>query len=354
MRYMLSRRGLSNVKINLMRGRIVVESDDPEKASHVLSKMFGVAFAMPVVEVKANLDDIAKVGVRVARKTVGKGDSFAVRARRVGKHPFNSRQLEKRIGRDVLEGLDDVRVDLDHPDRTIYVEVRENVAYVGVERTQGPGGLPLGSQGKVVSLLSGSVESTVATWMMMKRGAIPILVYLDFGPYASEKAYERVRRAARLLREVASVADFRLFTVPFGGVITKFVEKAPKKLTCVLCKRSMYAIGHRLAVERGALAIVTGERLERASWTLTNLHVLDVASMLPVFRPLVGLNEEEAMKLGLKLGLREEVEETMASCKVAPGKPVRANLQTVLNVEARFNVKSLIDDAIRGAREEII
>ncbi len=358
LRYMLMRNGLANAKISRIRGRIVIEGVDVEKAAKIAAKVFGVALAMPAVKTTTSLADIIEVATILAIKTVGKGQTFAVEARRSGRQSYTSKDIENEVGSEILKRLADrkIRVNLDNPDKKIYVEVRENAAYAYTHPLEGPAGLPLSSQGKVVALFSGGVDSSVATWLMMKRGALPIPLYFETSPYGDKNCRKRALDAMKFLREYATVADYRLTIVPYGKILTELINKAPRKLTCVLCKRTMYRIACKFAKTKGAKAIVTGESLGQvASQTLHNLSVLDEAASMPVFRPLVGMDKSEIEKLAEKIGIRKIVAVGIKRCGAVPIKPTTvARLEAVKQAEESLDIDSLIEGALKNIKETIL
>jgi thiamine biosynthesis protein ThiI len=304
------------------------------------------------------LTSIVETGVRLAKDTIGRNETFAVRARRAWPHPFSSKDIEEKLGEAILKELKErrVKVNLRNPDKTIYVEVREKKAFLSDCISKGYGGLPISSQGKVIALLSGGVDSAVAAWLMMKRGALPILLYFNNSPYWTEIHHQRVLSVAKFLRELVPVADYRLIIVPHGEILKKFIEQGPRKLSCILCKRSMYRIACELAKRMDAKAIVTGESLGQvASQTLVNLSVLNEASSLPVLRPLVGMNKDEIIMLSSKIGIKKIAAVKVPRCKAVPRRPTtRANLEHVKAVEKVVNVMELTREAIKERKEILL
>jgi len=356
--YALMRSGLAGAKIRRIRGRIIIERVDGEKAAIVASKVFGVASSMPAVETSVSLDDIVKTAADLADKVLEGGQTFAVRARRAGAHPYTSKDIEKQLGSEILRRFSgkNIRVNLDAPDKVIYVEAREKMAYIYTRMFDGPGGLPLGSQGKVVALLSGGVDSATASWLIMKRGAFVIPLGFDTSPYCDKICHERMINVAKFLREFATVADYRLSIVPYGRILTEFIERCPRNLTCVLCKRGMYRIACRFAEMKDAKAIVTGESLGQvASQTLVNLSVLDDASNMPVFRPLIGMDKNEIERLANKIGVYELAAMKVRRCDAAPPKPTTAaKLADIKKAEENVNIDGLISEALAEIEEIIL
>ena len=351
--YALSRAGL-RCRCFVHDARIFVETEDPERASKLVAKVFGVAYSMPVVEATASFEAIRESCLELAQARLRPGMSFAIRARKVGKElAMATKEIERELGAQVLEAIEGIEVDLENPDVTIYVEVRGREAYVGDRVDKGVGGLPLGCEGAVVSLLSGGVDSALAAWLMMKRGARILPLYLDLGEYADPRCSTRAVDVAKRLHEYATQPDFALTIVPFDGIQDAIAEAGARSYTCILCKRMMYRIACKMGERFGAKAIVTGEALGQvASQTLSNLVALDEASTLPVFRPLIGMNKEEIVSMAEGIGLREIAAIKIARCKAAPRKPTtRARLKVVHEVEQKLSVEELVEKAISSAEK---
>lgn len=208
----------------------------------------------------------------------------------------------------------------------------------------------MGTQGTVIALISGGMDSPVAAWLMMKRGCRVIPVHFDTQPYTDERAKKRAIDAVRVLSGWAAGKKVRMYAVPYGGVLEGFVERAPKKLVCIFCRRGMYRIAEMIARREGADGIVTGEVLGQvASRTLVNLRVLDGAVSMSVFRPLLGMDEVEVEKIARKIGTHEISIELTKGCTAAPKHPeTRADLGRVLEAEEKLDVAALLRDAFRA------
>lgn len=334
------------------RGRIFVETPSAAAAIERLVRVPGVVSVSPAVKTRATLEEVTSTAVDVAKRVLKPGMSFAVRTRRAGEHEFRSGDVNAAVGSAILKAIPGVRVDLSAPDEEISIEVREKSAYVFTEVLQGPGGLPLGTQGTVVALLSGGIDSPVAAWLMMKRGCRVILVHLDARPYSDAGA--RAMAAARALSDWAAGGGMAMYVVPYGEVLRAIVEQAPRRLTCLLCKRGMYRIAGMVAAQEGALGIVTGEVLGQvASQTLANLRVLDAAIDLPVFRPLLGLDKVEVERIARRLGTYEVSAKQAMPCAAAPKRPeTRADLGRVLEAERKLDLEPLLKEAL-GRAERI-
>jgi thiamine biosynthesis protein ThiI len=339
----LRRRGLRSYKVLRGFGRLYVEGGGREVAE-ATAEVFGVVSTMPALKTKAELSSITKLAVRVAEERIRDEASFAVRPKVVGERPYTSRDLAVEVGNAVLERLRDrgVHVNLDNPDVPLYIEVREGDAYIYTEVIQGFGGLPYGTQGRLVSLLSGGIDSPVATWMMMKRGVEVHSLFMDQRPYVGEDYVERVRGVFKVLTRYIP-EDSELYVAPFGEVMERIMNSPIPRLRCILCKRSMYRVAEVFAAAAGARGFITGESLGQvASQTLDNLSVIDEVVSLPVLRPLIGLDKVEIEHMARKIGTYEVTAKAVHGCTVVPDKPAtKAKLEVVRQLEGELGLPEL-------------
>ncbi len=351
MRKQLELKGLQVDKTSREQGRLIIEGSDPMRGAEVVAKVFGVASAMPAMRIDIDLPTITQTVVAVAEAIVAPQHSFAINARRIGKHRYTSKAIEVAAGDAVLQALGSrgVHVDLSHPDHTISVEVRGQTAYVYHRVVPGVAGLPWGSQGRVVSLFSGGIDSPVAAWRMMKRGCSVRLLFGDQRPFVGDDYYDRAVTVARRLREYVPHDQYALTVVPIGAIMEAIVAEVPSKLICVCCKRMMYRLGCQLAEQMGAEGIVTGESLGQvASQTLQNLRVLEDAASLPVYRPLIGCEKLEIVKQAEAIGTYPLSATAIHGCTAVPKKPTtRAKVADVKAAEDRLNIPHLMAQALR-------
>ena len=324
----------TDFRIKRKRHRIYVVTEEPEKAAALLTKVFGIVSVSPAVEISADMDEIVKTSVALAKTTIKPNETFAVRAERTGNHEFSSKDVEERAGEAILNSID-TTVNLSSPDKTIFIEVRDNEAFLFDRKTRGPGGLPSGTQGKLISLLSAGIDSPVATWMMMKRGCSIIALHAG-----NEKEMEPVLKK---LREYSHDIELRCFDI--SHIQAKASEVAGK-FTCLICKRTMYRVAEILAQQEHALGICTGESLGQvASQTIDNLTVLDNAATLPVYRPLIGMDKEETIAIAKRIGTFEHA--STKGCNFVPKKPsTRADLAEIEKLEEKLGIHELIEKCL--------
>jgi len=296
----------------------------------------------------SDIKEIQKFCEKNYKKWIGKNQTFAVRATRTGKHPYTSKDLEKSVG-DVI----DRKVRLNKPGVEVFVEVRDDNSYVYTEKIQAAGGLPLGTAGKVVCLISGGFDSAVAAWLMMKRGCRIVTLYADTVPYTDRRALKRFLEVMKVLQSWAVGYKIPIFTFEHGNNLKYFIKNSPRNLTCILCKRMMYRVANELAKKIGAMVIVTGETLgEVASQTLDNLLVLDQASDLPVFRPLIGNDKEDNMELARKVGTYEKSCMKVRPCEAVPIKPrTKSNLEEITKAENKLDIDKALKESMKNIKQ---
>jgi len=332
-------------------GRLFIKTNKTDEAVDVLRRTFGLTSVSPVKEfvIKADMEKLVNIGEKFAKEFIKKENTFAVRARRTGNDAFTSQMIERRIGTRIVEKIGS-KVNLTAPDKTLFVEVRQNKAYFFIEKIKCPGGLPIGTQGNVVVLFSGGIDSAVAAWMMMKRGCKVFLLYVDSSPYVDQKAnVKRTKEVFEKLKEWSVGCDLSLAVTKNGKTITEIMEKTQANLTCLLCKRMMYRIAEKFCEKKGAKVIVTGENLGQvASQTLDNIYVLDQTVKIPVIRPLIGLNKEEIIEIAKEIGTYEASVMPAGSCSAVPDSPrTKGRVEEVTVEEEKMNIEKLVKDSLK-------
>ncbi|WP_458188306.1 tRNA sulfurtransferase [Haladaptatus sp. NG-WS-4] len=295
--------------------------DAVEAATDAAADTFGVQSASPAVVVSPEQAIIEETLAEAAREHYDEG-TFAVRARRASKdHPFTSEDLEREGGTAVSEAVDDPEVDLDDPDVTFSVEVRESDAFVFLEKRAGPGGLPLGTQTKLVSLVSGGIDSPVATWEVMKRGSPVVPVYLDLGDFGGPDHEARAVETVRKLAKYAPDHDMRVRKVPAGDVMALLAkEVGPARMLSF--RRFMYRVAEHVAHDELAHGIVTGEAIgQKSSQTARNLGVTSAATTMPVHRPLLTTDKSDIVARARKIDTFTDSTIPAGCNRIAPDYP---------------------------------
>ena len=337
-------------------GRLFLRTDSAVEAARRLARIFGISSVSPSLETSSKLEDIVDRSVFLAGHLLKEGNSFAVKCRRVGDQSYSSADVCRVVGQRILDEFGEklgLKVDLDRPDVTFGVEVRNDEAFVHSNVIDGAGGMPLGTQPRVMGLLSGGIDSAVACWLVMKRGCPVVPVYFDNTPFTDETTTERALNVAKVLFDWAVGFPRRVYVVQHGENLEKIIEDYYRKLTCIFCKRMMYRIAERLAEMMGAEGIVTGEAIgEQASQTLTNLRVLsDAVKKYPIHRPLLGFDKAETETIARKIGTYEISSRKAGGCTAVPSKPAtKAKLEEVMEAEEKLNIKEMVERSIESIK----
>ena len=343
------------------QGRIFIEAKsdyDYEDVVGALTKVFGIVGICPiVVEEDTSFEAIKEKVIEYVDKAYRKKNfTFKVNTRRNDKSfPMTSMEVNAELGHYLLEAFPDTSVDVHEPDEIINVEIRKTV-YIYSITIPGPGGLPVGTNGKGMALLSGGIDSPVAGYMMAKRGLILSAVHFYSYPYTSERARDKVVDLTRLLSRYAG--PIRLHLVPFTDIQMTIYEQCPSKETTVIMRRLMMKIAQRIAEKEGARALITGEALGQvASQTLESLCVTNDAVTMPVFRPLIGFDKDDIMDLSRKIGTYETSILPYEDCCTVfvPKHPVtKPVLEDLRASEAKVDFSEMIEHAISDSELMII
>ena len=290
-------------------GRVFVEAKsefDFEEVTEALSHVFGIWGIRPVaVHDLMPLEELSKTAAAFMREEYPEGShTFKVRTRRMNKeYPQDSLEINAELGHSVLEACPNLSVDVHTPEVTLCVEIREKL-YIYSQVIPGPGGLPVGVGGKCMLLLSGGIDSPVAGYMVAKRGVRIDAVYFNAPPYTSERALQKV---VDLAREISVyTGPIRLHNINFTEIQLYIYEQCPHDELTIIMRRYMMRIAERLALENECLGLITGESIGQvASQTLAALAVTNEVCTLPVFRPLIGFDKEEIVRVSKKIGTYE-------------------------------------------------
>lgn len=298
-----------------------------------LSKVFGVAKYYVIKEFKLGpLEDIAK-RVEEEFKEKVKGKTFAVRVRRVGNHSFTSIEAAKVIGSALFPYSKGV--DLENPEVEVKVDIRFDKVILKLEEHDGPKGLPVGTSGTTVALISGGFDSAVASWLMMKRGAK--IVALNFA-LGGNTHLEVVKKVIDKLEEWSSGHRIRLFVVPGEKVLPK-LSNVKENIRVVVLKRVMYKTAEVLAERVGAYSVTTGESLSQvSSQTMANLYATNYGINIPVMRPLIGFDKDEILALARRIGTYEMSAGLPEYCALSQNSTTHANPREVVEEEENLGL----------------
>lgn len=340
---------LGACKVRSLAGRILVETDaDPDAAVARAARVCGVAHVMRIERYPRELD---RVGAAVVERFAGADvKNFRISTKRADKSfPLTSPEVDREIGAIVHEATG-LPVRLNGSDMEVFVSVQKDEILVGFEKVPGPGGLPVGTGGRVAVLMSGGIDSPVAAWRMMKRGCRCDLVHFHSYPLVDRTTQEK----ARDLAEVLNVWQFstRLHLVPLSEIQAQVRVNCPDRLRVILYRRFMMRLAERIARRRRCGALVTGESLGQvASQTLENLGTVDAVTPMPIFRPLIGMDKQEIVTDAQRLGTYDiSIQPDQDCCQLfIPRHPAtRARPHEAAEAEAALDVETLVQTALDG------
>ena len=304
--------------------RIYLRTDHVPEALEAVRRVFGLVSLSPVEEVSADMEAIGKQAVETARQAgVGPGTTFRVRARRADKSfPLISPEIERQVGQKIASATD-AGVALKNSDVEIGIEVQPGRALIFGRVIPGMGGLPLGTQGRVVVLLSSGIDSPVAAWLMMKRGCSVIPLHFSVSPAQTAQVEAIVEVLDRYAYGWALRPIILSHQKVLAPTLARLRELGQERWTCLFCKRVMLEKAAEIAAEVGASALVTGDSLGQvASQTLSNLEVISYGISKPIMRPLIGLDKTEIMDLARRIGTYEASIQHSHTCPFLPSKPL--------------------------------
>lgn len=336
------------------RSRIVIRTGDPAAAVPVLSRIFGVVDIAPALLTESTIDALGNAAASLALKHLHPGMSFAIRARRDQVPGFTSQELGAEAGGAVLDAVSGIRVDLTTPDYEIFLEARGEGGIAYDTRIPGPGGLPYGTQGSLLSLLSAGIDSPVASWLMMKRGVKVGFLYIDTGVYAGHDCYDNVVRNLAALSLWTPGTRLQLTIIRAQPFFDLLMADCEPRFRCVLCKRGMLTMAAACAREMNLPGIITGDNLGQvATQTLQNIVTISTVVSLPVIRPLIGYDKEDIITLARRIGTFSN-DPGDTSCGVVPPRPATAADQQVIErLEERMRTGDTIASLLRS-RDRVI
>ena len=335
-------------------GRIYATAEseyDFDEAVETLKRIFGIAAICPMVQVDDNgYEDLKKqVLAYVDEVYEDKNFTFKVNARRGNKkYPVNSDQINRDLGEVILDAFPETKVDVHQPEVMLHVEVRNRINIYSIV-IPGPGGMPVGTNGKAMLLLSGGIDSPVAGYMISKRGVKIDAVYFHAPPYTSERAKQKVVDLAKLVSRYSG--PVHLHIVNFTDIQLYIYDQCPHEELTIIMRRYMMRIAERLAVDVGAQALITGESIGQvASQTMQSLAATDAACTMPVFRPVIGFDKQEIVDVAEKIGTYETSVLPFEDCCtifVAKHPVTKPNLKMIERSEEKLKEK--IDEMVETA-----
>ena len=324
---------------------------DMDEVNDRISRVFGIAAYSRALQVEKDMDVILQNTPSYLAEQLKNVKTFKVEGKRADKKfPFKSPEIAAEVGGAILSKFPHLRVDVKNPDILVTIEIREKFAFIRGNQTKGAGGMPTGTAGKSAILISGGIDSPVAAYMMAKRGLTLNAIHFASPPYTSPQSEEKVHN---LLRQVSRYCgNICLFTVGFTEIQEEIRDKCPEELFTLIMRRFMMRISQRIAEREECKALITGESLGQvASQTLNALACTDAVVGMPVFRPLIGLDKEEIIKVSRKIETFDiSIEPYEDCCTVfTPKHPkTKPQISILEAAEKALDVEALIERAIEN------
>ena len=347
--------GLGKFKVSCMQSTVYVEPEsedaDLDAAFEALQDVFGIVKISRAVACDKDRDAIARTAIDYLREDMLRAKSFKVESKRSDKSfPMTSIELSQYVGGELQEAYPGCAVDVHEPELVVHIEIRDLAAYVHAQPVQGAGGMPVGSNGVAVTLLSGGIDSPVSSYMIAKRGVRLIPVHFFSFPYTSQQAKEKVVELARILTRYCG--KMTLEVVPFTHIQEEIRDQCPEEYFTLIMRRFMMRIAERIANEWNAKAIVTGENLGQvASQTMEAMASTQAVLDLPVLQPLIGMDKEEIVQMSRKIGTFDTSILPYEDCCTVftPRHPrTRPKVAEVAAAESALDVDALVEEAFLG------
>ena len=327
------------------------EDIDLDEAVDILQKVYGIIALTKAAVVEKDFEEIKQTAITYLKDELMEAKTFKVDAKRSDKSfPLKSPEICRELGGYILEHFPHLSVDVHNPDVNVVVEVRDYAAYVHGKQLPGAGGIPVGSGGRALLLLSGGIDSPVAGAMMAKRGLEVYAIHFASPPYTSERAKQKVITLAEKM--TAYCGRMNLFVVPFTEIQERIKDDCPEELFTIIMRRYMMRIACRIARQQDCEALVTGESVGQvAGQTIQAMACTDAVADMPVFRPVVGMDKEEIIKISHKIDTFEtSILPYEDCCTVFTPKHPRTKpvLKFVEQAEQAMDMENLIDRAVKG------
>jgi len=330
---------------------------DMDSACDIVSKVFGVSAFCRACEIEKDMAVIKETAAEYLKTDLESAKTFKVIAKRSDKKfPLTSPEICREVGGYLLSKFHNLKVDVIDPEVTVVIEIRDKNAYIHSSQTDGAGGIPTGTGGRAMLLISGGIDSPVAGYMMAKRGIEVTAVHFASPPYTSQRALEKVKD---LLRQMSHYTGrIKLYTVCFTEIQEQIRDRVREEYSTLVMRRFMMRIANKIAEKDGSLSLITGESLGQvASQTLPAICCTDAVSPLPVFRPLIGMDKEEIVAISRKIDTFDISVQPFEDCCTVftPKHPkTKPNLADFEKVESVMDVDNLVKKAVEETRYEYV
>ncbi|MBI0032285.1 tRNA uracil 4-sulfurtransferase ThiI [Lactobacillus sp. M0396] len=330
----------------------IVLNDAPfEEVDQRLKKVFGIQTYSPTIKVEKTLAEIEKTALALMKETFKKGMTFKVNTKR-SDHQFlyDTNELNKMVGDYLFSHMDDLKVEMKHPDIVLRIEVRKDAVYISNQLLHGAGGMPVGTGGRAVMMLSGGIDSPVASYLALKRGVDIDMVHFYSPPYTTEKALNKAKELTGILANYAGKINF--IAVPFAEIQETIKEKIPEGYLMTVQRRFMLQLADKIRAKRRGLAIFNGESVGQvASQTLESMAAINDVTTTPVIRPVATMDKTEIIKLAEEIGTFDLSIQPFEDCCTifAPPRPkTKPKIEKAREFENRLDVDGLIERALAG------
>lgn len=333
-------------------GKIYIKGDQKDYPQIInrLKKVFGIVYISECIKLEKGMDKIVENSIIAMKEANERGaiKTFKVKTNRADKKfEYTSPEVSRKVGGIVLDEIEDLKVDLHNPDTFLYIDIKQNV-YIYTDRIKGYGGLPIGSNGRALLLLSGGIDSPVAGFTMANRGLSIDCLHFHSYPFTSQRAEEKVKDLARILSRY--IGEIRLFSVNILEIQKAINEYCPEKEMTIISRRFMMRIGEKISQDNGYKALVTGESLGQvASQTIDGIAATNDSISLPVFRPLIGMDKVDIMKIARDIETYDTSIMPFEDCCTVflPKHPVtNPKIEDIRKSEEALDIEGLVKNAV--------
>jgi thiamine biosynthesis protein ThiI len=337
--FFLKKEGV-DFKVFPQRERIFIETKKHEKARKIIKNVFGISwFTKSFFFERETLSQVSNFIAQKYQNWIKENESFAIRLKKGSEIKESSQKIIEEIAKNIKR-----KVDLEKPKREIFVEARKEGFYLYFKKEKGAGGLPVGTSGKVLTLISGGIDSPVASYLMAKRGAENVWLHFHSFPLVSQRSIEKVKKLAEIFLKFQPRLKVYLF--PFSKIQMEIRVKSKPKYRVLLYRRAMVRIAENLAKKENCYALVTGESLGQvSSQTLPNLQIIEKAVSIPILRPLIGMDKEEIIDFSKKIGTYQISilpQEDCCTLFTPKHSSAKGNLKEIEKIEKSLNLKKII------------
>jgi len=336
---------------------VLLNGEDGVQVCDRLKKVFGIQSFSPAIKVEKDIEKMKQAALALVSDLFSEGKTFKITGKRSDKSfELDTNEINHEFGGYLLNRITDLKVDVRNPDINLQIEVREEAAYLSAETIRGAAGLPVGSSGKAMLMLSGGIDSPVAGYLSMKRGVEVEAVHFASPPFTSERAKQKVIDLTQKLAEVSG--QMVLHIIPFTEIQQTIHKQVPANYTMTTTRRLMLRITDRIREKNGGLAIITGESLGQvASQTLESMYAINEVTSTPILRPLITMDKTDIMDIAAKIDTLEISNLPYEDCCTVfvPSSPkTKPKLEKVQHFESYFDFEPLIEKAVNDTETIIV